>query len=383
MCGITGFINLKEDLSKKKQVILEMTEKLANRGPDASGTWTSSNALIGHRRLAVVDPVGGSQPMERSLGEKKYIITYNGELYNTNELRLELELKGYTFTSNSDTEVLLDTYIEWGPQCVEKLNGIFAFGIWNEYDKSLFLARDRFGVKPLFYSHTGDSFIFASELKALLAHPQIEHKINTESLSEIFVLGPARTPGHGIFCGINELKPSHCMLFDYSGLHMRRYWALESHEHTDGLEQTIQIVRELVLDSIKRQLVSDVPVCTFLSGGLDSSAITSITSSCFKNDGKDTLNTYSIDYEDNSKYFRSSLFQPDPDMPWVERISAELGTGHHYINLNSEKVAEALYAAVDAKDLPGMADIDSSLLLFCKEVKKEATVALSGECAMT
>lgn len=381
MCGISGYINLKEDLSYQPEIIDAMSQTLANRGPDASGKWVSQHALIGHRRLSIVDPAGGGQPMIKRLGEKEYVITYNGELYNTLELRRELEIKGYIFTSNCDTEVLLTSYIEWGPECVERLNGIFAFGIWNEYEKSLFLARDRFGVKPLFYSIVKASLIFASELKALLAHPQVNAILNSEGLSEIFVLGPSRTPGHGIFCGISELKPAHFMLFDASGMRIHKYWSLTSHEHEDSPEQTVERVRELVIDSIKRQLVSDVPVCSFLSGGLDSSAITAAASGFFKETGRDVLKTYSIDYEDNNKFFKSSKFQPDADSPWVKRVSYEFGTQHSFITLKSEQVAEALYAAVDARDLPGMADIDSSLLLFCREVKKDATVALSGECA--
>ncbi|WP_026073999.1 asparagine synthase (glutamine-hydrolyzing) [Acetivibrio cellulolyticus] len=381
MCGIAGWINLKEDLRQKEEIMNSMIKTLANRGPDASGTWFSPNALLAHKRLIVVDPAGGSQPMTRQYGENEYVITYNGELYNTVDLRQELEAKGHIFRSNSDTEVLLVSYIEWGPTCVEYLNGIYAFAIWSEKDRSLFMARDRFGVKPLFYTSSGDSLIFASELKAILSNPLIKHEVASDGLAEIFTLGPARTPGHGVFKNIYEVKPAHCILFDVNGLHDRKYWALESKPHTDSLDTTIDKVRELVLDAINRQLVADVPICTFLSGGLDSSIISAVAANSFKNNGKGQLHTFSIDYVDNDAYFKPSLFQPNSDAPWVKRLSDEINSCHHYIEFDTPNVVDALTDAVKARDLPGMADIDSSLWLFCKEVKKHAVVALSGECA--
>lgn len=381
MCGIAGIINLKENLRQNEEIINPMIKTLANRGPDASGTWFSTHALIAHRRLIVVDPAGGRQPMSRRYGENEYVITYNGELYNTVDLRKELQAKGHIFTSTSDTEVLLVSYIEWGPKCTEYLNGIYAFAIWSEKDHSLFMARDRFGVKPLFYTLSGDSLIFASELKAILANPLINHDVAADGLAEIFTLGPARTPGHGIFKNINEVKPAHCILFDMNGLHDRKYWSLESKPHTDSLDDTIEKVRELVLDAINRQLAADVPICTFLSGGLDSSVISAVAANHFKNKGNGPLHTFSIDYVDNDAYFKPSLFQPNSDAPWVKRLSDEINSCHHYLEFDTPNVVNALTDAVKARDLPGMADIDSSLLLFCKEVKKHAVVALSGECA--
>lgn len=381
MCGIAGWLDLKNDLSIRYPILDTMSATLANRGPDSSGTWLSSHMLLAHRRLAVMDPAGGAQPMVRQKDGHNYTIVYNGELYNAPELKKSLEDYGFDFSTTCDTEVLLLSYIQWGPNCVERLNGIYAFGIWDEKEQRVFLARDRFGVKPLFYTQHGSSLIFASEIKALLAHPDIKPEIGLDGLSEIFALGPARTPGTGVFKGIAELKPAYCMIFDSNGPRIFRYWTLQSHEHEDALKETVSTVRDLVTDSIERQFVSDVPLCTFLSGGLDSSAITALAAGYFKRNGKGRLHTYSIDYADNDKYFKSSLYQPDPDTPWVTRMSGECGSEHTYVTLNTEQVAGALESATAAKDLPGMADIDSSLWLFCKEVKKEATVALSGECA--
>jgi asparagine synthase (glutamine-hydrolyzing) len=382
MCGIAGWVDNERDLQPQQNILENMIHELRFRGPDASGKWGSPHALIGHRRLSVVDPTGGGQPMIRQVGGYNYVITYNGELYNTDELRSELTSRGYKFTSNSDTEVLLVSFIEWGEKCVDRFNGIYAFGIWNEKEQTLFLARDRFGVKPLFYAIRGSSFIFASELKALLVNPLIGPYVDSEGLAEIFALGPARTPGHGIFKNVYELKPAQCIQFGSMGFQMKKYWSLESHKHEDSLDITIDKVRTLVLDSIERQFVSDVPVCTFLSGGLDSSAITALASEHFKKRNSQ-LHTYSIEYKDNEKYFTPSLFQPDSDTPWIKRMSEEYGTLHHYITVDTPQVAEALVNSTEARDIPGMADIDSSLWLFCREVKKGATVALSGECAIS
>lgn len=382
MCGITGWIDWEMDLTQQRPILEGMVKTLSRRGPDAAGTWLSTRAALGHRRLIVVDPEGGGQPMTRRRGERTYTITYNGELYNTLELRRELEARGHTFlTRNSDTEVLLVAYMEWGTACVERFNGIFAFAIWSEADQSLFLARDRLGVKPLFYAQRGSAFLFGSELKALLAHPSVRPEVDTEGLAEVFVMGPSRTPGHGVYRGVAEVRPGYCLLYDRNGIHPRQYWALESRPHTDNLDTTAAHVRELFQDTVERQLVSDVPVCTLLSGGLDSSAITAIAARAFQRDGLGTLHTYSIDYEGNERYFRPDHFQPNSDAPWVSRVSDFLGTCHHAIEIGTPELAEALVPAVLANDLPGMADVDSSLYLFCREIKKDATVALSGESA--
>ena len=381
MCGITGWVDWDQDLAYKRTVLKTMSDTLANRGPDASGMWVSINAAFAHRRLIVVDPAGGAQPMVRSRGENQYVITYNGELYNTPDLRRELELKGYSFSGHSDTEVLLVSYIEWGESCVNKLNGIYAFGIWNEKEQRLFLARDRIGVKPLFYTHRHNSLIFASELKALLAHPEIRPELDAEGLAEALFMSPGRTPGHGVFKGISELKPAHCLVYDHNGLKIWPYWKLASRPHEDDFSATVKKVRELFKDTVIRQLVADVPVCTLLSGGIDSSAITAYAVEGFNNEGIASLHSWSVDYLDNDRNFKPTLYQPDSDMHWVQLVSNYLGTVHHNVLLDTPELVDALSAAVRARDLPGMADVDSSLYLFSRAIKQEATVALSGECA--
>jgi len=381
MCGITGWIDFKRDISMHTDILDEMTETLINRGPDAGGTYVSTNALLGHRRLAVVDIAGGKQPMSRIVGNKEFVLVYNGELYNTEDIRKDLLSLGYKFRGHSDTEVLLVSYIEWGEKCLDRLNGIFAFAIWDSLDKSLFLARDRFGVKPLFYAQRETSFLFGSELKAILKNPMVKAELDEEGLSEVFALGPSRTPGNGVFKDVYELKPGQCMHLSPEGIRKYKYFKLESRPHEDNFEKTKETVRDLVIDTIKRQLVSDVPICTFLSGGLDSSAITAIAAQHFKENGLGQLNTYSIDYVDNEIYFKPSLFQPNPDAPWVKIMTEACETYHHDYKIDTPQLVTSLRGSLEARDLPGMADIDSSLWLFCKEIKKDFVVSLSGECA--
>ncbi len=381
MCGIVGWIDWERNLENEGHIMANMMETLTARGPDASGMYLTKHAAFGHRRLSVVDPENGAQPMIRDRGQRRYAITYNGELYNTPELRQALESLGYIFRTNCDTEVLLTAYIEWGPSCVERFNGIFAFGIWDEAEQTLFLARDRIGVKPLFYTRQGSKFIFGSELKALLAHPEVKPEIDSEGLAEVLIIGPARTPGHGVFRNIAELRPGHSMLYSEKNMYLCQYWALESMPHPDDFDTTAGTVRELLQDIVKRQLVADVPVCTLLSGGLDSSALTALACNTYRQKGLGDLHTYSVDYLDNAQYFKANSFQPNADAPWVQRVSEFFDTRHHNIILDTPELAGSLPQATISRDLPGMADVDTSLYLFCREIKKGATVALSGECA--
>jgi len=381
MCGIAGFADVTRVLINEEEHIRTMAEKLRHRGPDAEGFWFSDHTMMGHCRLVVVDPEGGKQPMIRCRGENTFTMVYNGELYNTEDIRRELTAKGYFFEGWSDTEVLLTAYMEWGEKCLEKLNGIFAFAVWDAEKNRLFLARDRIGVKPLFYSQKGSTFFFASEIKALLAHPEISPAISREGLAEIFVMGPSRTPGHGVFSGISELRPGCAMSVGENGTKIWQYWSLISHEHEENFGHTVNSVRELVTDSITRQLVSDVPLCVLLSGGLDSSAITAVASGVYHEEGKDPLRTFSVDYVGNDKYFQVNEFQPNADAPWVKKVSDFLGSRHEICYIDTPDLVGALFPSVLARDLPGMTDVDSSLLLFSRWIKERSTVGISGECA--
>jgi asparagine synthase (glutamine-hydrolysing) len=381
MCGITGWIDFQKDLRKEAAAIGKMADTLAKRGPDDTNVWTDIHAGFGHKRLIVVDPAGGKQPMTRKKLNSLYTICYNGELYNTEDLRKELLIKGYSFKGHSDTEVLLTSYMEWGEDCLEYLNGIFAFAVWDEKKEQLFIGRDRLGVKPLFYKETRKGIIFGSELKAILAHPDVKAEIDREGLAEVFGLGPSRSPGSGVFKGIDELRPAHALTFSKNGRKVWRYWNVKSAPHEDSIEETAEKVRNLFTDAVTRQLVSDVPLCTFLSGGVDSSAITAISAKTYQKEGKGQLHTYSIDYEGNDVFFKANEFQPNSDGAFIHKMSQAFKTRHNSCIISQQKLAEDLIESVHVRDLPGMADVDSSLLWFCREIKKDFVVSLSGECA--
>lgn len=354
MCGIVGFVNLKQELNQKeyKNVLSAMLEKIAKRGPDEDGYFIGPNVMFGHKRLIVVDPKGGVQPMSCKFQDNTYTIVYNGQLYNTNDLREELVSHGFNFETHSDTEVLLKSYIHFGNDVVHKLNGIFAFSIWNEKKQELFFARDHFGVKPFYYSIKHHHFLFASEVKSLFAFPGMSAIIEKEGIGELFGLGPCHTAGNGIFKDIFELRPAHFGIYNKDGLHIERYWKLESKPHTDSFGTTCEKVRYLLEDSIKRQLVSDVPLCTFLSGGLDSSIITLYASNYCKEHGLPALNTFSVDYVDNDKNFQKTDFQPNSDQFYIDIMRRKLNTNHKTVVLDTPELATFLEDAMIARDYP-------------------------------
>jgi asparagine synthase (glutamine-hydrolysing) len=381
MCGITGWINFDKTIKNEAGTLTNMTNTLSKRGPDETNIWSETHVAFGHKRLIVVDPEGGRQPMSKQKDESIYTICYNGELYNTEDIRKVLHTKGYSFKGHSDTEVLLTAYIEWAEECVNYLNGIYAFAIWDSKKEKLFIGRDRLGVKPLFFKEHNKGLLFASEIKAILAHPEVKTEIDQQGLSEIFGIGPSRSPGSGVFKGIEELRPAHALTFSKNGLKIWRYWNVKSEKHMDNVEETAEKVRYLVTDAVTRQLVSDVPLSTFLSGGLDSSIITAIAAKGFKEQNKGQLHTYSIDYEGNDKYFASNEFQPDADGKFIKMITDKFNTKHHNKVITQQQLVNDLVEATHVRDLPGMADVDSSLLWFCKEIKQDFVVSLSGECA--
>lgn len=383
MCGIVGFTNYKRNLKKDEglNILNTMNEKLNKRGPDESGIYDDDTIYIGHNRLAIIDIENGKQPMRYIQGENEFVITYNGQIYNTKELRDELEKEGYEFSGHSDTEVLLKAFVHYGYEVAEHLNGIFAFAIWNKQRQELFLARDHFGVKPLYYAIKNNELIFASEIKALFEYPSIYPCIDKNGIAELFGIGPAHTAQTTAFKEIYELKPASYLIYNKDGFYTNKYWKLKSEVHKDSFEETCNNVKYLLKDSIERQLVSDVNLCTFLSGGLDSSIISYYANKYYIENKNRKIDTYSVDYKDNDINFQRTDFQPNTDSDYVQYASKEIGTNHHIIMLDTPELYNALKEAVIARDLPGMADVDSSLLLFSREVKKEQKVAISGECA--
>ncbi|MFC7321186.1 asparagine synthase (glutamine-hydrolyzing) [Halobacillus campisalis] len=381
MCGFVGWVGSPAREEERSLIVDQMAKTIEHRGPDAYKKWVREQAGFGHQRLIVVDPKGGVQPMVRQSNGEEYILCYNGELYNTEDVRKLLRAKGWTFQGHSDTEVVLLSYIEWGEQCVQKFNGIFAFSVWEVNKQCLFIARDRLGVKPLFYNEQNGGLTFASEIKALLAHPDKDASISEQGILEVLTLGPSRTPGHGVFDGIHEVRPGFYATWSAGAFKEKRYWNVESREHKDTWEETVERVRGLFTDAVQRQLVSDVKLGTFLSGGVDSSAITSIAANYYKKENLGNLKTFSIDYKEQEKFFKSNAFQPDRDLTYIQLVQKEHKTKHFTLEASVEDLVSRLQRSVELRDLPGMADVDSSLLWFCEKIKNHVTVALSGECA--
>lgn len=376
MCGIAGILSDKIDLRDAGEMIWRISNSLKMRGPDARGEIVCRDYALIHRRLSVIDVENGAQPMHFG----KYTIVYNGELYNTEELRNELKNYGYTFDTECDTEVVLKAYDKWKEKSARKFNGIYAYAILDKDSHELFVCRDRIGVKPLYYSHKDSTFAFSSKMESLLYVDGVEPVCDRQGLNEIFMLGPAKTIGKTVFRDIMELPPASYMIYKKGKIEIKEYWRLEAQEFTDSQQQAQEHTHFLVTDAIRRQLVSDVPVCTFLSGGLDSSIISRVASDYFRDRGQ-VLSTYSVDYDDNDKYFKASSFQPNKDSDYINLISDYIGSEHTNVMLNNIDVADALIDSAIARGCPGFTDVDSSLLLFCKEVKKRFTVCLSGECA--
>ena len=380
MCGICGIVNYNRNISDNHDVIKSMMNTISSRGPDEDGSFLDTNVNLGHKRLIVIDPQNGKQPMKYVFQGNTYVIVYNGQIYNSNELRDTLLKNGFSFDGHCDTEVLLKAYIHFGYDVVNYLNGIFAFSIWDFNKKELFMARDHFGIKPFFYAFKNNNFIFASEIKAILKHPEVEAVIDEYGIGELFGIGPSHTPGLTPFKDIYELKPGYFAVFDTNGLKMENYFKLETKPHLDNFEQTCEKIRYYLEDSISKQLVSDVPLGMMLSGGLDSSIITAYASKYFK-DCPEKFKTFSVDYVDNDINFKKSDFQPNSDDEFIELMAKEFGCNHSRIVLDTPELAKSLKAAMIARDMPGMADVDSSMYLFCKEIKKDVSVVLSGECS--
>ena len=379
MCGIGGFVDYERDARRGGPILHGMKRTLTPRGPDAEGTYFDEDAALVHRRLIVIDPEGGKQPMHSP--DRNTIIIYNGELYNTPELRTELMSRGHEFVGHSDTEVLLHAYLEWKTDAFSRLNGIFAFAIWEKRERRLTLCRDRLGVKPLFFAPIRNGLTFGSTIDTVLCHPEIEPALDEDGLRTLLLLGPARPPESGVFRQISSLVPGHFAVLTPEAFTDHTYWRLEAHEHEDDLPTTIERTHTLICNAARRQLVSDVPLACFLSGGLDSSILSMLAAKDYAARGE-TLHTWSVDYRDNDKYFTKSIFQPNSDDSYIDQMVDFLGTHHHRVVLEPEALCAALLPATDARALPGMADVDSSLLLFCAAVKRGGTtVCLSGECA--
>ncbi|MFF8908350.1 asparagine synthase (glutamine-hydrolyzing) [Streptomyces olivaceoviridis] len=381
MCGITGWVSFDRDLAAEATTLHAMTETMACRGPDDRGTWTEGPAALGHRRLAIIDLPGGRQPMSLPTPEGTVALVYSGETYNFTELRRELTDRGHRFTTDSDTEVVLHGYLEWGDAVAERLNGMYAFAVWDGRHDKLVMIRDRMGIKPFYYQPTADGVLFGSEPKAILANPLVRPRVTLDGLRELFVM--VKTPGHAFYDGMREVEPGTVVTVDRSGLSTRVYWRLETRPHTDDRDTTIATVRSLLDDIVRRQLVADVPRCTLLSGGLDSSAMTALAARQLAAQGE-KVRSFAVDFVGQTDNFVADELRGTPDTPFVHDVARLAGTDHQDIVLDADALADPAVRAqvIRARDLPsGLGDMDSSLLLLFRAIREKSTVALSGESA--
>ena len=381
MCGITGWVDFGRDLTRDRATVAAMTATLACRGPDGEGLWLSRHAALGHRRLAVIDPAGGAQPMAAGPdGRTPAVITFCGEIYNFRELRVELQSRGHRFRTRSDTEVLLRCYLQWGSGFAERLNGMFAAGIWDPASEELLLARDRMGVKPLYYFRTPGGVLFGSEPKAILANGLVPRRVDADGLREI--LDMVKTPERAVYAGMAEVRPGTVVRVRRSGLTRQRYWALQARSHPDTLETTIRTVRDLLADSVARQLIADVPLCTLLSGGLDSSAVTALAAKAL---GRDRVRSFSVDFAGAGEVFQPDAVRGARDAPYALQMAGHVAAEHTEVLLDSARLAASgiREAVLRATDVPPAywGDMWPSLYLLFRAIKEHSTVALSGEAA--
>lgn len=383
MCGIAGFYHKEKNYQERAEyyrAILSAMYKEMYQCGEEEGICLSLHCGLAHSRRPAAKSGGESQPMLRSREGRTCGIVYDGALYNAKELRELLKIRGCEFTTEDDMEVVLAGVMEMGPEFVRKMNGVFAFAVWDLTGQKLYLFRDPMGVKPLFYTWCSGELIFASELKGIFAHPLPKPEMDKNGWKEIFGIGPARSGGSGVFKGMQEVLPGEYLLCDEKGVKRKKYWELESHPHEDDYEKTVEVVSGLIYEAVTGQMVSETPVCTFLSGGVDSSLVSSICAAELQKQGE-RLTTFSFDFAENQKNFKASDFQPSLDRPYVEKMAAYLDSEHHFLECDNGHQLSLLTESVRAHDLPAMADVDSSLLYFCSQVAKTHKVALTGECA--
>jgi asparagine synthase (glutamine-hydrolysing) len=383
MCGIAGWIDFERNLTRERAIAEAMTRTLHNRGPDGSGLWLAPHAALGHRRLSIIDLEGGRQPMAaEENGQVVAVLVYTGEVYNFRELKAELVSLGRTFRTQSDTEVVLEAYRQWGSAFAERLNGMFAFALWDARAQTLLLVRDRLGIKPLYYLPTPHGVLFGSEPKAILAHPGVRAEVDDDGLREL--LSSIKTPGEALFRGMREVRPGHVVTVTRGGLRERAYWKLEARPHTDDLKTTVRTLRELLEDIVARQLISDVPLCTLLSGGLDSSVITALSQRALSAQGAGPVRSFAVDFVHNARDFTPDELRATPDAPFVREVAAHVHSRHTDIVLSAEELAapHARASVLHARDLPiSMGDMDTSMYLLFRAIRQHSTVALSGESA--
>ncbi|MFF3786206.1 asparagine synthase (glutamine-hydrolyzing) [Streptomyces sp. NPDC001933] len=383
MSGITGWVDFTRDLTAEDGTVRRMTQSLTHRGPDGSGHWTTGHAALGRTRLAAADPGGsGEVTVVAEDGAELVAAVCTGTVFNAGDLRAELRGRGHRLRTEGAAELLARAYLEWGESFVDRLVGMYAIALWDLRTEELLLVRDRMGVEPLYY-HRGASFlVFGSEPKAVFEHGQLERRLTADGLREIISSG--KTPGHAIMDGLHELRPGHLLRTGRDGVRTCRYWQLTAAEHGDDLDTTVRTVRELLADAVGEQLVADGPVCSLLSGGLDSSTLTALASSWSAEQGRGPFSTFSVDFVGYADHFRASHMRATPDGPFIRDVVDHCGTEHATLVLDSSSLtdADARAGVLRAMDLPmGMGDLSTSGYLLFRAVREHSAVVLSGESA--
>lgn len=364
MCGICGFASMSILPGDSRAVLEAMTVSMEHRGPDDSGYFVDSHAALGFRRLGIIDLPAGRQPISDENG--RYRLVFNGEIYNFKQLRRELQARGHRFRSRTDGEVIVHLYEERGEDCVKELRGMFAFALYDTLDQKLFLARDRFGIKPLYYTLVKNKLIFASEAKALLEHPAVEARLNTEVLPHYLTFQYVPDPDT-IFAGIKRLRPAHHLTFNFRGPVIKRYWQIRFNPRPDGkpLSHYIEMTDHLLRESVRLHMFSDVPRGAFLSSGIDSSNIVALLNQL------EDVRTYSVGCE-GGKY---------DELPRARETAAFLGTTHREVKVGAREFWEHLPRIIWHQDEPVADPAAIALYFVARMAAEDVRVVLSGEGA--
>jgi len=366
MCGIAGILLKNADRSVDSVALSAMRDTMVHRGPDDRGNYVEGPVGLAHRRLSIVGLSTGHQPMNN--GSDYLWIVFNGEIYNYLELKLYLEKKGYSFRTHSDTEVILHLYSEYGKDCVRHLNGMFSFAIWDKTISELFLARDRLGEKPLYYAETEDAFIFASEVKSLLAYPGMKKEVNGDAIYEYFLFR-AVVGGQGLFRGVHSLFPGHQMVLNRDGFKVERYWDQRCRpvDWRIDCREAKQRLQGLLVEAVKIRLMSEVPLGTLCSGGVDSSLVTAIAARAIGQ----PVNTFSVG-------FHEAAFD---ETSYARMVSQKYGTIHHELKLSNPEFTDLLPYLIFLNDEPLNFSNSVHIFAICKLAKQFVTVLLTGEGA--
>ena len=343
------------------------TDTLVHRGPDERGTWSEDSLFLGMRRLSILDLETGHQPIWDS--SNRFCIVYNGELYNYRELRSTLLSEGYAFRTKSDTEVVLNAFVKWGPQCLQRFNGMFAFAVWNRRERSLFIARDRLGEKPLYYFWNGKRFAFASEIKAIVADPTIERDVDYQGLFNYLSFGSSLPPTT-IFRNIYKLQPGYYLQVSLKGLSLQKYWDIpqEIGPHGKSSSYSAEVIRDLLADSVRLRMVSDVPIGAFLSGGVDSSAIVAYMTRFSERPVK----TFSLGFPSHRNI---------SELDDARLVAEQFGTDHYELEMDHVDVPEIYGKLAYQYDEPFFDPAKIPVYLLSRFARQYVKVALGGEGA--